>query len=162
MRACQRNKQPFYYALYEGKSEIVNDGLKTGEWETVYSEPIFMGGNISAAKGETETRMFGEDIDYDKVIFLPDAKTPINEYSVLWIDRFPALFAGTTPTPFDYVVKRVARSLTSTLIAIKKINISDPPSLDMLFCVNSLPKQPNAKYVWLDDAIWDDEMFWID
>ena len=33
--------------------------------------------------------------------------------------------------------------------------------LPNLFCVNTLPMR-EANYIWLDDAVWDDNKFWID
>ena len=57
---------------------------------------------------------------------------PIDEYSILWIDRVPQLDEngalalndeGEVITPHDYIVKKVARSLNSVSIAISKVNV---------------------------------------
>ena len=88
MKCMDRNKTPFYYALYNTKTEIEDDyGNKTGQYELSYGNPIRCKANISAAMGETQSRQFGDSISYDKVITLDDPNTPINEYSVLWIDN---------------------------------------------------------------------------
>ena len=79
---------------------------------------------MSAAQGEMQTRQFGESEGYDKVIVLDDKDIPIDEYSVLWVDTLPHLNAdGSTETPHDYVVKKVARSLNSVSIAISKVSV---------------------------------------
>ena len=125
MRIMIRNKTKFYYALYTDKTEIKDEyGNLTGEYEISYSKPLEMYGNVSAAKGEIQSRQFGESETYDKVIILDNPNTPIDEYSILWVDSQPDLQSdGTSQTPHDYIVKKVARSLNSVSIAISKVNI---------------------------------------
>ena len=90
-----------------------------------HGNPIEFFANISAAKGETHTRQFGENESYDKVIVLDSDAPSIDEYSILWVDVIPELKEdGTTDTPHDYVVKKVAKSLNVTSIAISKVNVS--------------------------------------
>lgn len=124
MRCVMRNKTSFYYALYTGQTEIIDDyGNVTGEYSVQYSNPIKILGNVSAAQGETQSRQFGESETYDKVIVLDDPNTPIDEYSILWVDTRPELVDGVTTTPHDYIVKKVARSLNSVSIAISKVAV---------------------------------------
>lgn len=125
MRCLARNKREFYYALFNSKSEITDsDGYFTGEYELNYGTPIRAFANISAAKGETTIRQFGENILYDKVIVMDTPTTAIDEYAIMWIDVMPILEAdGTTKTPHDYVVKQVARSLNSVSIAVAKVDV---------------------------------------
>ena len=125
MRCMDRNKIPFYYALYDTKVEIEDDyGNKTGQYELSYGNPIRCKANISAAMGETQSRQFGDSISYDKVFVLDEPNTAIDEYSVLWIDTVPQIKAdGTTDTPHDYIVKKVARSLNSVSIAVSNVNV---------------------------------------
>ena len=90
-----------------------------------HGNPIEFFANISAAKGETQTRQFGENESYDKVIVLDSDAPSIDEYSILWVDVIPELKEdGATDTPHDYVVKKVAKSLNVTSIAISKVNVS--------------------------------------
>ena len=121
-----RNKMPLYYALYEGKEKIKDkNGNPTGEYKVIYSKPIKIYGNISAAKGEIQSRQFGENENYDKVLVFEDADIHIDEHSVLWIDSLPVILEnGKTETPFDYIVKRIARSINCTSIAVSKVNVS--------------------------------------
>ena len=125
MRCMTRNKTRFYYASYIGNTEIIDkNGHSTGEYRMVYEKPIKTFGNVSAAQGEIQNRQFGESESYDKVIVLDDRNTPINEYSILWVDTLPHLNEdGTTDTPHDYVVKKIARSLNGVSIAISKVDI---------------------------------------
>lgn len=125
MRCMARNKLMFYYALYTGQTEIIDEyGNVTGQYSVTYGDPIAMLGNVSAAQGEMQTRQFGESEGYDKVIVLDDINAPIDEYSILWVDTLPHLNGdGSTETPHDYVVKKVAKSLNSVSIAISKVSV---------------------------------------
>ena len=125
MRGMVRNKSKFYYASYIGETEITDEyGNLTGEYNLAYKNPIKMFGNVSAAQGEIQNRQFGESESYDKVIVLDDKNAPINEYSILWVDTLPHLNEdGSTDTPHDYVVKKVARSLNGVSVAISKVDV---------------------------------------
>lgn len=125
MRGMVRNKSKFYYASYIGETGITDEyGNLTGEYNLVYGNPIKMLGNVSAAQGEIQNRQFGESESYDKVIVLDDKNAPINEYSILWVDTLPHLNEdGSTDTPHDYVVKKVARGLNGVSIAISKVDV---------------------------------------
>ena len=125
MRCLTRNKTPFYYAPYGGETEITDEyGNRTGEYELTYGTPIRVSGNVSAAQGEMQNRQFGESESYDKVIVLDDRNTPIDEYSILWVDTLPHLNEdGSTDTPHDYIVRKVARGLNGASIAISKVDV---------------------------------------
>lgn len=157
MRMLKRNKQSFYYAQFIEKRPVTTEDewgnkLQTGEWETIYGNPVALKANISAAKGETETRIFGEDLGYDKVIVLKDV--PIDEFSILWIDTAPILDDdGATQTPHDYVMRKVARSINSVSIAVSKVNVSMGASLDL---------EPLPINIWNDSEMWDDSDIWND
>ena len=125
MRCLMRNKRTFYYALFNSKTELKDeDGRFTGDYKLNYSNPICAMANISGAKGEVTTRQFGEEITYDKVVVMDNPRTEIDEYAVMWIDRTPVLEQdGSTSTPYDYVVKQVARSLNSVSIAAARVEV---------------------------------------
>jgi len=134
MRCLNRNKATFYCALYASREPMLDSsGNDTGQYAVKYANPIRYAGNISAAKGETSTRQFGEDERYDRVIVLDDPDTPIDENAVLWIETKPMIAAngrlavnadGEMITPWDYIVKRVARSLNSVSIAVSKVHVN--------------------------------------
>jgi hypothetical protein len=126
MRGMVRNKSKFYYASYIGKTEIIDEyGNATGEYAVSHGKPTECFGNVSAAQGEVQSRQFGESESYDKVIVLDDRNTPIDEYAILWVDTLPKLNEdGTTDTPPDYTIRKVARSLNGVSIAIKKVKVN--------------------------------------
>ena len=125
MRCMVRNKSAFFYALYDGQTELEDEyGNATGQYRVSYTNPIKTLGNISAAQGEMQSRQFGESESYDRVIVLDDRNTPIDEYAVLWVDTPPRINEdGSTTTPHDYTVRKVARSLNSVSIAISKVAV---------------------------------------
>ena len=125
MRCLTRNKRHFYYALYQGKEPVKDaSGNRTGETKITYSNPICFRANISAAKGESETMQFGDNLAYDKVIVFDKSFPSIDEFSILWVDTVPVIKPdGTTDTPNDYIVKKVAKSLNHVALAISKVNV---------------------------------------
>ncbi len=126
MRCLNRNKTPFWYALYRGKQSVTDDfGYETGETDVLYSEPVRTKGNISPVTGQTTTLQFGENEAYDNVIVLDTPDTPIDEYAVMWIGTEPPHTGenGYEASGWNYVVKKVARSLNSVSIAVSKVSI---------------------------------------
>lgn len=125
MRCLVRNKSKFYYASYIDKNEFTDEyGNLTGEYKVLYGHPIETSGNVSSAMGETQVQQFGKSEGYDKVIVLDNPNTPIDEYSILWVDTHPRFnLDGTTDTPHDYIVKKVAKSHNGVSIAISKVNV---------------------------------------
>lgn len=148
MRTLERNKRKFYYCLFAGKELLYDDdGRATGEYRIVYSEPIEMWANISPATGVSQTELFGQLDNYDKVIAIGNPDTPIDESTVLFIDKEPEFATDTVITlveaddgngstiqipaesevqvpVYDYTVRRVARSINSASIAVSKVKIS--------------------------------------
>jgi hypothetical protein len=127
MKTLRRNKIRIYYANYRTKNPIKDEyGNLTGEYDIVYDNPVGIKANVSAARGESTTRQFGEDEGYDRVIVMDDPKVPISVSSVLWIDTRPEIKEdGSTDTPYDYIVKQVAPSLNSVSIAVSKVNVRE-------------------------------------
>lgn len=133
MRCMVRNKSYFYYALYDGQTELKDEyDNVTGQYQISYANPVKTLGNVSAAQGEIQSRQFGDSETYDKVIVLDNPSTPIDEYSILWVDTVPELTEdghlaldekGEVKTPHDYIVKKVARSLNGVSIAISKVAV---------------------------------------
>jgi len=178
MRCLKRNYRPFHYCLYSVATEIVDEnGNSTGEYEVTYEEPVLMYANISPASGQAQTEQFGNLDSYDKVIVTDDMSCPIDEHTVLFVDKepeFAPIVVPDVPTPsgtdnieptepitdgdadgdggdepepepeaeptpepepeptpephgaplYDYIVKRVAKSLNSISIAISKVKVS--------------------------------------
>lgn len=120
MRILERNKQSFYYSIYQGDSEIRDE---YGNPLPKYSEAVPHRASISAAKGYAETELFGTALEYDRVIITDDMDCPIDEQSILFVDIKPKFDDFKKPLG-DYIVKRVARSLNNIAYAISKVDVS--------------------------------------
>ena len=103
MRTLNRNKSPFWYLLYDSKAPAKDEyGNETGEELVVYKPAVAM---------------------YDKVIVTDDLSCPIDENTVLFIDKEPEYDDDGNPL-YDYIVKRVAKSLNSISYAVSKVTVS--------------------------------------
>jgi hypothetical protein len=124
MRILQRSLQTFYYRLYNNTTEIQYDeyGNEIG-YKVGYSDPVEFQANISHATGTSSVEQFGDLENYDKVIITSDMTCPIDETTVLYIDTVPTLNGGEY-SPYDYIVRRVARSINSISIAVRKVSVS--------------------------------------
>lgn len=119
VKVLKRNKRKFWYSLYLSEVELVDaDGNYTGETGVGYADPVECKANISPATGQSNLEMFGNLTDYDRVIVTDDVNIPIDENSVLWIDADPQNGVH------NYTVRRVARSLNSVAIAVRKVDVS--------------------------------------
>ena len=124
MRIMEINKSSFYYCLYIDNEPIKDKyGNESGERRLIYAPAVIMSGNISAATGTTQVEQFGNFISYDKVVVTDDMNCPIDEHTVLFIDKAPEYDEDGNPL-YDYTVKRVAKSLNSISFAISKVNVS--------------------------------------
>ena len=137
MRGANRNKQPFWYALYTGKTPSYDEYGNENGWNVEYGNPVKTAGNISPAKGEVVSRQFGDDDLYDRVVGPLPMTTPIDEYAVLWIDVTPELNAdgslkvnettGNAVTPHNYIVRKKAPSLKVSgcvMLAVDKVTVT--------------------------------------
>lgn len=125
MKAMERNKQKFWYALYERSEPILDeDGNEVGE-QSIYGNPVKEKGNISAARGSTENDLFGVNAVYTKTINPMPNNCPIDESSILWIEVEPVIEEdGRTVTAHDYVVSQVAESLNHKAYAISRVDVT--------------------------------------
>lgn len=123
MKILERNKTPFWYQLYDRTKTVENEyGNEVGS-TVVYKDAVEMKGNISSATGSAQVEQFGNFAGYDKVIVVDDMSCPIEETTVLFIDKKPEYDAEGNPL-FDYVVKRVAKSLNVIAYAVKRVDVS--------------------------------------
>lgn len=123
MRTLERNKSPFWYLLYDRKVPVKDEyGNETGEEQVFYKDAVSMRANISAATGSAQVEQFGNFAGYDKVIVTDDVSCPIDENTVLFIDKEPEYTDG--KPLYDYIVKRVAKSLNSISYAVSKVEVS--------------------------------------
>lgn len=124
MRCLNRNKLPFYYCVPTGVLDAVDEnGRLTGEHPVQYATAVQMYANISPATGVSNTEQFGNLDNYDKVIVTDDMNCPIDENTVLFVDKAPEYGDDDAPK-YDYVVKRVSKSLNHISIAVAKVAVS--------------------------------------
>lgn len=113
MNTLKRNQQVFYFKNYIGEQPILDsDGNETGEYTKTFGNLTEGKANISPNAGTVNPDMFGADISYSNVMCMDNC--PFNEHSVLWVGI-------STNDPFNYVVKRISKSLNSYLIAIENV-----------------------------------------
>lgn len=135
-----RNDSYFYYCQYDPTTtyRVVDDnGNETGETVPSYGEPQEYWANVSPAAGAAQFEQFGSMGNYDKVIVTRDMECPINEQSVLFIDKEPEytevhthkiedgqVVDVTYQLPkYDYLVKRVAKGLDAIAIQVRKVDV---------------------------------------
>jgi hypothetical protein len=124
MKCLHRNKRKFYYALFKAKVAIKDEyGNDSGEVKVVYETPVETSANVSAATGESQVEQFGNSVVYDKVIITDDLNIPIDENSVLCIDSPPS-YDKEGNLIYDYIVKKVAKSLNTVSFAVSKVTVS--------------------------------------
>lgn len=123
MRVVQRNLRQFWYCLYVGSEDQVDEyGNLLPEPLKTYGEPVEMYANISAATGQAQAEQFGNLDSYDKVIVTTDMSCPIDEHTILFVDKEPEHNLDNAPMP-DFIVKRVAKGLNGISIAIRKVDV---------------------------------------
>lgn len=118
MRAVRRDLKTIYYSLYLGETDEVDDGLYTGDKIKSYGDPVEMKINVGVARGSSVIELFGNDVPYDKTLITHDLNCPINENTVLWVDKTP------TDGSFDYIVQKVAKGHNNITYAVRKVNVS--------------------------------------
>ena len=124
MKLLERNLQTVWYCQYVGKTPIVDsDGYETGEYTVTYTDPVSVEVNVSPATGTAQMMMFGTLIAYDKVMVTADLECPINENSVLFVEKEPEFDEYGKPM-YDYTVKRVAKSLNYISYALREAKVS--------------------------------------
>lgn len=121
MKVMERNKVKFWYMLYQQKEDIVDDdGYETGEHTMTYAEAVEAQGSISPNSGSVYKRPFGNFLDYDKVIVLDDMSCPIDESTVLFVDKEPEYDEDGNPL-YDYIVNRVTQTMNFIAVAISRV-----------------------------------------
>ena len=124
MKTLKRNQVSLWYLLYDHKGPVKDeDGNETGESQVFYKTAVQMCANVSAATGTAQVEQFGNLAGYDKVIVTDDLTCPIDENTVLFLDKEPEYDDDGLPL-YDYLVKRVAKSLNSISYAVSKVSVS--------------------------------------
>ena len=125
MKTLARNKRPFIYCLcLEQVAPLYDEyGNETGEYTVKYGAPVTEWGNISPASGHSVEEIFGSLDNYDKVIVLDGTDTPIDTETVLFIGK-PYEETSEKQPIYNYTVRRVAKSLNFTAIAVREVVVN--------------------------------------
>lgn len=123
MKLMKRNLTPVHYCLYSERIPLLDDdGYETGEYKVGYGEAVQLLCSVSPATGYAQAEMFGNLESYDKVLITDDMTCPIDENTVLFIDKAPEFENG--KPKYDYTVRRVAKSLNAISYAVSKVKVS--------------------------------------
>ena len=145
MRCLRRNKRGISYALFAGKFPLTDqEGYLTGENVLTYKAAVTLEANFTPASGSSTIEQFGNVQDYDRVIITDDMDCPIDENSIIWVNKIPAVadtFSPVVPADdllpdeslypaettyeydnYNYVVRHIARGLHSIAYAISKVD----------------------------------------
>lgn len=150
MRDLQANLSTVYYAMYVGYMEGIKDGKPTGQPVPQYTIPRKSAACISTPSGTTENTPFGAFSGYDKIMITANEDFKADEHSVLWIDTMPVIRPdGSTDTPYDYTVEKVAEWGGQKAYAIKKrVNsIDDTEYLEQLLNSGAISQSEYELYI---------------
>lgn len=122
VRTLEINRQDMWYALCNGKTEIIDDyGNHTGVFQVTYGAPVYYPVNMSQSRGTTGLEAYGITADYDRTFVTTDMNCPIKEDSIIWFGADP------NTQPHNYVVHQIANSLNSITIQIRGVSLTKPP-----------------------------------
>ena len=125
MRSLTRNKEVIYYSLYKGEEEKVDsENLYTGVVVPSYEAPVSIWAVVSAARGTTDIDLFGVNTPYTKSVIVDSTDCPIDEHSILWIDRSPTDANG-LPVAHNYEVVQVAKAINHITYAVRQVEYSE-------------------------------------
>lgn len=126
MRGMARNERTFWYALFLKTEKTYDQWGNENGTKPVYGNPIQIRGNISASRGAVMGNLFGLNASYLRTINPMPLDCPIEETSILWIDKVPVINEkGDIVTGHDYVVDQVEKSLNHKAYTIRKVNTAD-------------------------------------
>lgn len=117
MFTMRRNQRGFYYANYEGETDVISaeTNMPNGEKKRTFTDAVFAWGNISPDSGRLAVEPYGFNLAYDLAIYPATDAGEIREGARLWIN--------TTPDSggHNYEVVRAGISLNETVIAAKRV-----------------------------------------
>lgn len=138
MRSLKKNQQKLWYSTCadqiteyyrDSDGNIIYDEIDGEQIPRIkceragYNNPVSFYANISAAKGTSDSEVFGVSLDYTKTISTCDMALPISETSLIWFETEPTYNADgmVDSSSADYAVVAIARSLNNVVYAIKKL-----------------------------------------
>lgn len=122
MRNLERDTQIVYISRFgDLVSQVDELGRLTGKNLPERTTPAAFQPTVSLARGEAQGAYFGVNLDYDRVLTIDDPKFEVGEADVLWIDAEVGDLES--PNPHDFIVKKVARKGSYTVIAAKRVEV---------------------------------------
>lgn len=120
MRNLLRNKRGLWYAVPEGSTPILDEyGNDTLEVEAVFSSPLYLQANVSAAVGQEAVEVFGAQTAYSRAVSIAGNECPLIEGCRVWFNREPNEDGDNN----NYVVTRVADSKNGFLVALREATV---------------------------------------
>ncbi len=121
MRLLRRNLSKMYYCLYDHKEKILDEnGHFTGDWKLVYKDPVEIDVAAAPPRGYVHADYFGRMDSYDRVVVCADPTCPIDEETLIFLDKEPEFYEDGAPKA-NYSVRRVAPAKNSILYALMRI-----------------------------------------
>jgi hypothetical protein len=147
MRVLERNKKDLWYANPTGTSYVTdNNGLKTGEIEVTYGNPVKVrmsmaissGANNLGSQGIATIEPYGLVTGYTARAVTEDLNCDMGEESHVWYGIEPTHTETITttvngqtqteevevPNPYNYAVVRKAISLNHLIYYLKEVDVS--------------------------------------
>lgn len=147
MRILERNKKDIWYATRASSTYVTDsNGLKTGEKEQTYSDPvkarmsmaISSGANNLGSQGIAELEPYGVVTGYTARAVTEDMTCPMDEQSKVWYGIMPSHTETRTMTvngqvvteevevqnPHNYTVVRKAKSINHLIFFLKEVDVS--------------------------------------
>lgn len=119
MRSLNRNRRPVWWARQIDAQELLGpEGNRTGQYAPVYSEEETLYLYVSAAGGDAEQTLFGQQLAYDRVASTAWVGCPLDEECVVWLDADPV------DDPPDYLVVGAARWKNSAVYALRRVDLT--------------------------------------
>lgn len=102
----------------DNSEELVNaEGVGTGEYRELRSDPVPIRGNASVPAGTINLGEYGLNPLYDRVVVL-EPTVWVDEATHFWLDVDPA------KGPHDYEVARIMYGLNHLQVLLKRVNVS--------------------------------------
>lgn len=121
MRLMARNGRTIYYQLLSSQTPMDDGEWKTGEDTYVYATPVAITATVSPADGSVSRTAYGASLNYDHIILIDDMTCPIEETSLLWVEREPNYRDGQLVNKADYMVVRIAKALNHIKVVARKL-----------------------------------------
>lgn len=125
MRMSERNKRVIYYAARSGEQyELDEFGNLSPDLKVTYYAPIKLKANVSGERGSALLQDYGIAEAGQRTIAIGDPHIAIELDSIFWIDCVPDENGEDGAIKHDYCVTNISRSIDSTVVSIKRVNVS--------------------------------------